>query len=112
MDIDVTITGPSGQSIYNGEREENGKYTFAASEAGEYTYCFSNKKSTMTPKVVMFNVDIVEPTKHDENAPVIDGDNPVKLDDMIKDLSSAMWEVKNEQNYMQVINNILSAIII
>lgn len=103
MDIDVTIVGPSGQSIYNGEREGNGKYTFAANEAGDYTYCFSNKKSTMTPKVVMFTVDINEPTKPDEHVPEVEGgDNSAKLDDMIKDLSTAMWEVKNEQNYMQV----------
>jgi len=33
-----------------------------------------------------------------------DGDNSHgKLDDMIKDLSTSLWGVKNEQEYMQVI---------
>lgn len=27
---------------------------------GVYTYCFSNKMSTMTPKVVMFSMEIGE----------------------------------------------------
>lgn len=65
LDIDVTITGPDGESIYKGERESSGKFTFGAEKAGVYTYCFSNKMSTLTPKVVMFNLEIEEPDKND-----------------------------------------------
>ncbi|XP_029168529.1 transmembrane emp24 domain-containing protein 2-like [Nylanderia fulva] len=106
LDIDVKIVGPDGRMIYQGERESSGKYTFAAHTTGVYTYCFSNQKSTMTPKVVMFNMDIDENRKqNDENAvgEGQDGDsNHGKLDDMIKDLSTSLWGVKNEQEYMQV----------
>lgn len=54
LDIDVTITGPDGAVITRGERESSGVYTFSAATSGRYTYCFSNKMSTMTPKVQLF----------------------------------------------------------
>lgn len=61
LDIDVKIVGPDNRIIYQGNRETSGKYTFAAHMPGSYSYCFSNKMSTMTPKVVMFNMEVGEP---------------------------------------------------
>ena len=60
LDIDVKIVGPDKKVIYQGERESSGKYTFSAYESGMYHYCFSNKMSTMTPKVVMFSLEVGE----------------------------------------------------
>lgn len=106
LDIDVKIVGPDGKKIYEGEQESSGKYTFAAHTPGVYTYCFSNQKSSMTPKVVMFNMDIGENRKPNEETAGVEGQdadgNHGKLDDMIKDLSTSLWGVKNEQEYMQV----------
>jgi len=99
LDIDVRIVGPDGKVIYTGERETSGKYTFAAHAPGVYTYCFSNKMSTMTPKVVMFNMQIGEAPKHEESK---DGESASKLEDMIRELSGALTGVKHEQEYMQV----------
>ncbi|KAL4711873.1 hypothetical protein ACJJTC_006042 [Scirpophaga incertulas] len=107
LDIDVTITGPDGAVITKVERESSGVFTFSAPTSGKYTYCFSNKMSTMTPKVVMFNLEIGEaPHKPDGKD---DGDHN-KLEDMIKELGSTLKTVKNEQEYMQVRDRIHRAI--
>ncbi|ODN04397.1 Transmembrane emp24 domain-containing protein [Orchesella cincta] len=99
LDIDVRVTGPDGEEVISRERESNGKITFAAAKTGAYTYCFSNKMSTMTPKGVMFSMDVGEP----QPAAGADGDaHPNKLADMIKELSTALVGVKHEQEYMEV----------
>jgi len=103
LDIDVKITSPDGREIYKGERESSGKYTFAAHMDGVYTYCFSNRMSTMTPKVVMFTIDIV-PAGTEEKKPGEAGHDAdsQKLEDMIKELSNMLTAVKHEQEYMEV----------
>ncbi|XP_045584137.1 transmembrane emp24 domain-containing protein 2 isoform X2 [Procambarus clarkii] len=68
LDIDIKISGPDGKIIHEGERESNGRYTFPASMDGVYTYCFSNKMSTMTPKIVMFSLDVGEESKASPDA--------------------------------------------
>lgn len=103
LDIDVQIIAPDGNIIYQGDQESSGKYTFAAHMSGTYTYCFSNQKGSMTPKVIMFNMDIGEaPKPAEQTADGQKDDNHGKLDDMIKELSTSLWTVKNEQQYMQV----------
>jgi len=110
LDIDVRIVGPDGKTIHQGERESNGKYTFAAHMDGVYQYCFSNQMSTMTPKIVMFSMDIgdapTDPTKEGEEGEASHN----KLEDMIKELSTALTGVKHEQEYMQVRDRIHRAI--
>ncbi|KAF7496094.1 Transmembrane emp24 domain-containing protein 2 [Sarcoptes scabiei] len=106
LDLDFSITGPDHNEIHREERVSNGKYTFAAHMDGDYQYCFGNKMSSMTPKVVMFSMDVEETSSskalkdgshHDPNSADHD-----KLELMIKELSSGLTSVKHEQEYMTV----------
>jgi hypothetical protein len=92
LDIDVRIEGPDGKVVHQGERESNGKYTFAAHMDGVYRYCFSNQMSTMTPKIVMFSMDVGEAPGASAGKEGEGGDEPShnKLEDMIKELSTAL----------------------
>lgn len=107
LDIDVRILGPDSKVIYEEERQTSGKYSFAAHFPGIYTFCFSNKMSTMTPKVVMFDVAVGEPPKQGEQE---EGQSANKLEEMIRELSASLTAVKQEQEYMQVRDRIHRAI--
>lgn len=100
LDIDVKLIGPDGKTVYSGDRESNGKYTFAAHMDGVYKYCFSNKMSTMTPKIVMFSMDIADKPKESKDMNADSQHN--RLEDMIQELSTSLTAVKHEQEYMEV----------
>jgi len=102
LDIDFNIVGPNGQVIQSGERVSNGKYIFQADMDGVYTYCFSNKMSTMTPKIVMFSIDSGEAFPEVADHADATAGNHTKLEEMIKELSGALRNVKHEQDYMNL----------
>ncbi|KAG7162248.1 transmembrane emp24 domain-containing protein 2-like isoform X11 [Homarus americanus] len=105
LDIDIKIYSPDGKIVHEGERESNGRYTFPASMDGVYTYCFSNKMSTMTPKIVMFSMDVgegIKPGHEAANGEEGEAAGGNKMEDMIRELSAALSGVKHEQDYMEV----------
>jgi len=103
LDIDVTIFGPDGKIIYQAQRESNGRNTFSADAPGVYKYCFGNKMSTMTPKVVMFSMDVYNSSSDMEKVKPEDEDaSHNKLKEMVEKLARGLTNVKHEQEYMEV----------
>lgn len=107
LDIDVKITGPDGRTVYSGVRESSGKYTFSAYADGVYHYCFSNAMSTLTPKTLMFTMELGEAPKKGQEGEEV---HETKLEEMINELTAAMTSVKHEQEYMIVRDEIHSSI--
>lgn len=102
LDIDITLKNPDQTVLYQGDRETSGKYAFTAHTNGLYTYCFSNKMSTVTPKSVMFSIDLGEAPKSEAGAVNESEANHTKLEDMIRELAGTLTGVKHEQEYMTV----------
>uniref|UniRef100_F7AJ77 Transmembrane emp24 domain-containing protein 2-like n=1 Tax=Monodelphis domestica TaxID=13616 RepID=F7AJ77_MONDO len=100
LDINVDVTGPSNDPVYQ-VREMSGRYAFDVSQDGSYKFCFSNHKSSLTPKMVMFTIDTSQPldTYH---ARLEEESLHFQLEETIKQLAQAIMAVKQEQEHMAV----------
>lgn len=98
LDIDVSIFDPDGNMIHQEPKASSGKYTIEANRDGPYKYCFSNKMSTVTPKVVMFSIETARQVQHKLSG----AQDQEKLNDMIKELTNSMTSVKHELEYLSV----------
>lgn len=98
LDIDISIYDPAGRQIHQETKTSSGKYTIEADKDGAYKYCFSNKMSTVTPKVVMFSIETAREIQHKMSG----AQDQDRVKDMIKDLNNAMTGVKHELEYLSV----------
>eukprot|EP00003_Mantamonas_plastica_P010290 TRINITY_DN1971_c0_g1_i2.p1 TRINITY_DN1971_c0_g1~~TRINITY_DN1971_c0_g1_i2.p1 ORF type:complete len:216 (-),score=51.16 TRINITY_DN1971_c0_g1_i2:243-857(-) len=96
LDIDVKIIGPDQKLVYTGTRETEGQYTFVSHMKGIYSFCFSNKMSTLTPKTVSFNVRVGETSSHD----VLTQDHVNPVQESVMQLSDGLASIQAEQKYM------------
>lgn len=101
LDIDLTISDPERSVIYSGDRETEGKYSFTAHTPGIYSFCFSNKMSTMTIKSVALHVNIGE---EDSNVPssAAKRENLTPLENSIITLADGLHNIFEEQEYLTI----------
>ena len=52
------MTGPNEKRILEGEKERQGDFVFTANDVGEYKFCFDNEISTVTDKMVDFEIAV------------------------------------------------------
>lgn len=94
MDIDFWLSDPKGKMLSTIHRRPTGTFAFTADEDGRHTYCFSNEMSSVSPKVLSFNVHGI---LYIEDSPHI---APVEHE--IRKLSSGIQGIKDEQEYIVV----------
>lgn len=98
-DIDVEIKDPVNVILHQDERSSNGKFTIEATMDGPYQFCFSNKKSSYTPKIILFDIDKSETKSSKPNS---DGtnDETTKLSSMVENLMLATISARHDVRHL------------
>lgn len=56
FDIDYEVKDPNDKILLDGQRERQGDFVLTANTVGEYAFCFENDMSTLTEKLVDFDI--------------------------------------------------------
>ncbi|GHJ88458.1 hypothetical protein NliqN6_4860 [Naganishia liquefaciens] len=95
MDIDFYLVDPASNVLSSIHKKPTGTFAFTAKTDGRYTYCFSNEMSTLSPKVLSFNVHGILYVE-DEQGHIA----PVEHE--IRQLAAGLQGIKDEQEYIVV----------
>ena len=59
--MDYKVVGPNNKIVLDGTKERQGDFVFTANDVGEYRFCFDNEMSTVTDKMVDFEISVCRP---------------------------------------------------
>jgi len=100
FDIDWEVIDPHGESLLSGEREHQGDYIFTANVVGEYTFCFENDMSTITHKLVDFDIMVEsEPRRESPARAGQVSDKTTALEESIYRLRNSLTSIDRLQRY-------------
>ncbi|PWN33861.1 supernatant protein factor, C-terminal domain-containing protein [Meira miltonrushii] len=94
LDVDVILTDPNHDKLFELQRKDTGTYSLTAAHSGRYTYCFSNKFSHVSDKTVSFNVHGI--------IYVPDDGEMLPIEREIRDLAAGLQAIKDEQEYLVI----------
>lgn len=105
QDIDVTIRGPDGKVVWEVDADTENRVFFKAEREGVYSFCFSNKISTFTPKIVSFMIS-VGPAEGKKGKAAADATDSLlkhdKLSRTILRIGQGIDEVEELQDYLAI----------
>lgn len=93
LDIDASVFGPDNQVVWASEKDRESRILFKASLAGVHKFCFSNKMSTLTTKVVGFHIQVGEG--------LIGADKSDPMERSVLEIARGLGEIKNDQTYLR-----------
>lgn len=76
--------------MLEGERENQGDYIFTANHVGEYSFCFENDMSTITHKLIDF--DIMVESEPRREAPARQG----QISDKTSNLEESIYRLRHQ----------------
>lgn len=102
FDIDYVVTDPDDTIILEGERERQGDYIFTGHKVGEYSFCFSNEMSSLSDKLVDFDIMVEsEPRQTVPAKPQSIAEHTSSLEESIYKLSGSLSSIQRTQKYFR-----------
>ncbi|KAF2769770.1 supernatant protein factor, C-terminal domain-containing protein [Teratosphaeria nubilosa] len=114
FDIDYKVMGPGrgeGQpprTILEGAKERQGDFVFVAQELGEYSFCFDNSMSTVSDKMVDFDIMVEHDEPAEKKLPTKGGASSEQLsgvEELILRLSGQVSTITRQQKYFRTREN-------
>lgn len=101
-DVDITITNPNNAIVYQDDKTSSGKFTFEADMDGKFQFCFSNMKSSKSPKTLMFDIARSDSgrSKMSEGDKAEPNEETLKLQEMIGTLLQATTSSRHDVRYL------------
>ncbi|KAI9688311.1 MAG: hypothetical protein M1820_010271 [Bogoriella megaspora] len=106
FDVDYSVIGPSEKIILDGKAERQGDFVFTANEMGEYRFCFDNAMSSLTDKMVDFEIAVENESR--AQLPSKQGTTPEQtsaLEESIYKISSQLSTITRNQKYFRTREN-------
>ncbi|KAJ7645816.1 emp24/gp25L/p24 family/GOLD-domain-containing protein [Mycena rosella] len=98
FDIDFDVKDPNDKIILDGSRERQGDYVLTANHVGEYAFCFENDMSTLTEKLVDFDIMVEsEPRREAPAKPGQISEHTSALEESVFRLNGMLMNIKRTQ---------------
>ncbi|KAJ7074472.1 emp24/gp25L/p24 family/GOLD-domain-containing protein [Mycena amicta] len=106
FDIDFDVKDPNDKIMLEGQRERQGDYVFTANYVGEYAFCFENDMSTLTEKLVDFDIMVEsEPRREPPAKPGQISEHTSPLEESVFRLNGMLMNIKRTQKHFHTREN-------
>ncbi|KAJ7186728.1 emp24/gp25L/p24 family/GOLD-domain-containing protein [Mycena filopes] len=106
FDIDFDVKDPNEKIILDGVRERQGDYVMTANTVGEYAFCFENDMSTLTEKLVDFDIMVEsEPRREAPAKPGQISEHTSALEESVFRLNGMLMNIKRTQKHFHTREN-------
>ncbi|KAH9846024.1 emp24/gp25L/p24 family/GOLD-domain-containing protein [Lenzites betulinus] len=106
FDIDFEVKDPNDKVVLDGKRERQGDYVFTANTPGEYSFCLENDMSTLTEKLVDFDIMVEsEPRREPQLKPGQISEQTSAIEESIFRLNSMLVTIKRAQKHFHTREN-------
>eukprot|EP00943_MAST-04B_sp_MAST-4B-sp1_P004756 g4756.t1 len=97
LDVDVQVRDPQGAVMYSKERQMEGEFTIPYTSKGEYEICFGNTMSSVSSKIISFNIRKGRSHPSDE---IAKKEHVTPLEISLMDVAEHIMSVQEHQRYM------------